>query len=67
MSTEYREFSWLNQTTTRDEVELKWRQGRGKVVALYRRLMRRNNLDRYSLYHGFKRRWWSIVQGRKRI
>lgn len=67
VSTEYREFSWLNQTTTRDEVELKWRQGRGKVVALYRRLMRRNNLDPYRLYYGFKRRWWSLVQGRKRI
>jgi Phytanoyl-CoA dioxygenase (PhyH) len=67
ISTEYREFNWLNHTTTRDETELKWKQGQGKIVALYRALMRRNNIDPYRLYYGFKRRWWSLVQGRKRI
>jgi hypothetical protein len=67
VSTEHREFSWLDQTTTRDEIEAKWLHGRGKIIALYRRVMRRNNLDPHRLYCGLKRRWWSLMQGRKRI
>jgi hypothetical protein len=62
ISNEYREFNWLDQTTTRDEIELKWKQGHGKITALYRRLMRRNNFDPYRLYYGLKRRWWSLIQ-----
>jgi ectoine hydroxylase-related dioxygenase (phytanoyl-CoA dioxygenase family) len=67
VSSEYREFDWLEQTTTRDEIELKWKQGQGKITALYRRLMRRNNLDPYRLYYGLKRRWWSLIQNRWRV
>jgi hypothetical protein len=67
VSKEYREFSWLDHTTTRDEIELNWRRGKGKVIALYRSVMRRNNFDPYRLYYGFKRRWWSLTQKRKRI
>ena len=66
VSTEYREFSWLNQTTTRDEIEFKWKRGKGKVITLYRSVMRRNNLDPYRLYHGLKRRWWSLTKGWRR-
>ncbi|WP_233847675.1 phytanoyl-CoA dioxygenase family protein [Paraburkholderia sp. HD33-4] len=67
VSTEFREFNWLNDTTTRDEIELNWRRGKGKMIALYRRVMRRNNIDPIRLYYGFKRRWWSLRQWRKRI
>ncbi|MBN3804183.1 phytanoyl-CoA dioxygenase family protein [Paraburkholderia sp. Ac-20336] len=67
VSTEYREFNWLNQTTTRDEIEVNWLRGKGKITALYRRVMRRNNIDPYRLYYGFKRRWWTLMHKRKRI
>lgn len=66
VSREKREFSWLEQTTSRDDIEASWRKGKGKVTALYRAVMRRNNLDPYRLYYGMKRRLWSIVQGRRR-
>ncbi|WP_082854920.1 phytanoyl-CoA dioxygenase family protein [Paraburkholderia phytofirmans] len=67
VSTEHREFNWLNQATTRDETERKWKQGYGKLIALYRRLVRRNSTDPYRLYHGLKRRWWSLMQSRRRL
>lgn len=66
VSTEHREFNWLEQKTTRDETERQWKRGAGKMIALYRRLMRRNSVDPYRLYYSLKRRWWSLMQRRNR-
>jgi ectoine hydroxylase-related dioxygenase (phytanoyl-CoA dioxygenase family) len=66
IATKYREFDWRNSTTTRQETERKWKQGAGKTIVLYRRLMRRNSVDPYRLYHSVRRRWWSLMQRRKR-
>ncbi|KAA1014432.1 phytanoyl-CoA dioxygenase family protein [Paraburkholderia panacisoli] len=66
VSKEYREFNWLDQLTKRDETERKWKQGAGKIITFYRRLMRRNTFDPYRLYYGLKRRWWSLMQRRTR-
>jgi hypothetical protein len=57
-----RTFDWQKQTTWRDEIERDWKQGTVRLVYLYRRLRRRNLVDPYRLYNGFKRRGWYCLQ-----
>jgi hypothetical protein len=55
-----RNFPWLAERSGREEIEERWRHGKGRLVFLYRRFKQFNYLDPYRAYHGVRRQLWKI-------
>lgn len=62
VATEHRVFEWRGAVTVRDETEREWKRGKGRLVAVYRKLMRPNSIDPYRIYHSLKRRSKALVR-----
>jgi ectoine hydroxylase-related dioxygenase (phytanoyl-CoA dioxygenase family) len=62
LSTEHRVFDWRGAVTARDETEREWRRGKGRLIAVYRKLMRPNSVDPYRIYYSLKRRSKALIK-----